>query len=413
VSSALAATALKIRRTLSGRVTGWTALAALVGPLLAEQAARAGWFASVGATKMLLSLTALVAAPVLGLVAAWLRTGGLGREGTLHAEGQDLVLLRGGRKTRIPRAELVGGHVIPASLGSSPVQVEIELRGGRTVSASVASLAKADELLDELDLEPALRTTRITLTSELGRILLGLGLGVGVIGLGSMFVVGFAINVLGLPKPLPSSVLIPWIVLQTILTWVAIRATAKPEVVVGADGVELVKPFGRREFLPFDEVERVDTMGDQLTFLMKSGRRHAVLGSRGRVAAVLLRVREAMAARAKDPLGDEKRAVLAREGRSVAEWRSDLGRATRSGGYREAPLSEEDLEAILAVDAAPEQTVAAALALATAKKDSPKLRIAAERTADPRLRVALEGIANGEADDAAIEEALAARAAVS
>lgn len=185
---------------------------------------------------------------------------------------------------------------------------------------------------------------------------------------------------------------------------------------VGADGVVLRRKM-RREFLGYDRIASVEVTTNA------DGAQHAVLalvdGSKVEVRvdtlpdvpreALLRRLDEELDAY-RDASGDETAlASLDRGGRTVAAWRDALGKLLSKGDqYRAAPLREGDvIETLANVAAAPARRLGAALALAhTGDPEAPaRIRVAAAACADARLRVALEGIAEGEIDEEALDEA--------
>jgi hypothetical protein len=101
----------------------------------------------------------------------------------------------------------------------------------------------------------------------------------------------------------------------------------------------------------------------------------------------------------------------------VAAWREALGAMrAQADSYRSATLGRDDLLAVVESPAAPlERRLGAALALAPTSDDEGRSRIraAARACADPLMRVALEKLADGDDDDAALEEALQAEQAMS
>lgn len=406
------ARSISVRRPRVGRALGYAGLGVFLAALLLEQILRI-LGVPAGDLPGLLAFGATPLLVVLGLAARL----GLGRAGALTARAGDgadgsLEVVRGGRREVVASRDVAAGFVVPARAREAGPSVVLSLRDGRELAAEVDDTEQAEGLLDALGLSAAERRCLVRTTRFGPRVLAATGLGLlSVVGGVLLLIAGS--TVLGVPKPIPSGVLIPYLFVQTLLTWAAIAATRPPEIVVGADGVELRRAFGRRTFVPFAELASVERSGDALALVFRDGRQARVTsGVGGDLGAALLRIRAGLAAAADDPLDPAKLSLLSRAGRGLTAWRRDLGRVLEGrSGYRESPLREADLEAALA-SGSREQRVGAALALSTRPEGAGRLRIAAERTADPRLRVALEGLAGGAAlDEAALEEALAAEGA--
>lgn len=107
------------------------------------------------------------------------------------------------------------------------------------------------------------------------------------------------------------------------------------------------------------------------------------------------------------------REALERRGRCLQEWRAALRAASREHGYRGAPppLPHAVLSRLVDdPDADQEQRIGAALALASDADAGTRerLRVASEYTENVKLRVALSTIADEQATDEAIEDAIAA-----
>jgi hypothetical protein len=104
---------------------------------------------------------------------------------------------------------------------------------------------------------------------------------------------------------------------------------------------------------------------------------------------------------------------LDRAGRTLAEWRKALGELFGGeASYRAARLDPEEVEKVLGDATLPaDRRIGAAIALQAANVPGTKerIRIAADLTAEEDVRVALEQIAEGEIEDAALEEAAKAR----
>ena len=133
--------------------------------------------------------------------------------------------------------------------------------------------------------------------------------------------------------------------------------------------------------------------------------------SMDQISGIVSRITDAIAA------SEQKRtdvtSSLARGSRSIAEWRAWLRTAaTASGGFRDATLPVESLEALLAdPGASTEERIGAAIALRESGVLGPanvqnRIRVAAEATANPHVRVALLAAAEDEIDETVLDKAL-------
>lgn len=187
--------------------------------------------------------------------------------------------------------------------------------------------------------------------------------------------------------------------------------TSRPAVEVGADGVVIEELF-RRRFVGFRELESIRAADGRVEMRFAGGRVERVRlsqVSREQVAALDDRLSRAhTAARGEGDGGRASR--LARGGRPLQAWRAHLSELLARGeGYRDAALTREEAEAVLAAgDALPEHRVGAAIALVAADREHARerVRIAADGCANPRLRVALSELADGDVEDASVLEAI-------
>lgn len=226
------------------------------------------------------------------------------------------------------------------------------------------------------------------------------------------------------------------------LVYLADRAVAEPELVVGSDGLHLRGAVYRR-FVRFKDLDAasLDPHGVRLTF--RGGKtellpmwRHGMWSlpddpqedaevRRGPLATELLhkrarileRIQAGIAAKGQTLLGDAQLALLDRKGRPAADWRAamDTLLARSEGGYREVRLDPDALARVAENPAQPpDRRIGAALALS--KVDDPhvqqRLRFAVDTCADEKLRVSLERATRGEVLDeelASIEAEAAAQ----
>jgi hypothetical protein len=104
----------------------------------------------------------------------------------------------------------------------------------------------------------------------------------------------------------------------------------------------------------------------------------------------------------------EPRPAIAREGRSVGEWRTHIARVVEGEGYRVPDARASLPEALSAPGATIEARVSAALALrASGGADAmTRIRVAASQCLDRSAREALDAVAEEEIDEAALDRAL-------
>ena len=191
------------------------------------------------------------------------------------------------------------------------------------------------------------------------------------------------------------------------------------DVTVGADGIEVRPARGPRRFLPIADIASVKVEGTAVVVVRADGREE-VFGEawqersdrepEDRAREVAARVESAIAA-AEGSAGDAgAEALLARRGRSTADWLGALRAATEEGGYRTARTSREALLSVVRDgQAAPGARVAAAVALAPKLRDDERAALeelsgaTGSEALAQRIRVVLD-----RPDDArALEEALA------
>lgn len=188
-------------------------------------------------------------------------------------------------------------------------------------------------------------------------------------------------------------------VLGAALAWVLAAAWRGPAVTIGLDGLRVVTLVGAR-FIPWAAVTGVAVEGRALRATLASGEAvHLGVaggGASSRAEAMRSRIEEARSqAATADPRHE---AATARQGRTEAQWREAMAALVGSASYRDEPVSEDDLEAVLrAGTASAEQREGAALALMAVDpaRNATRVRIAASSLADEPTREALEAIARG------------------
>jgi hypothetical protein len=246
--------------------------------------------------------------------------------------------------------------------------------------------------------------------SGLLRGLAGVGAAVALIGIGAWlketldlrFVAGVA-----------------WTVLFFALTVGWVLATRPPEVAVGADGVRIRGRVGSR-FVALSEIASAKVEGlSSLVLGLKDGKTERVdvaLGNLPMLHALVHRIERALSG-AEGAATETRLSLLRRGERTIAAWKEALRAHVRNADYRHAALADLDLERIVgSPGATAEHRIGAAIALKEGGSDTARdrIRIAAEQCVNPQVRVALERIADadaeGEADAAAVEDALGADA---
>jgi hypothetical protein len=176
------------------------------------------------------------------------------------------------------------------------------------------------------------------------------------------------------------------------LSWNVLRGKT---VVIGNDAIAIRGPFGTRT-VPLQSVKNISSDG---SVCLTSGEHFRVSSIDRKVAG---EIECALEAARRAPSLD----ALAQNGRTVRAWREELQRP-HGDEYRTAELDRDRLREILERAASPEQRIGAALALGPSEHDvARELRIAATETANSKVASVLTKLAEGEADDDDIAEAL-------
>ncbi len=353
----------------------------------------------------------LVALPAIFLASAFARRGvpRILYRTRIQPKGIDLYL-EGGKKVHLSAARIRGGFVDDLTDGTA--RVSLELAGGVT---------DGDRVVIETDRETAAAIAeligpapRFVLGADswlwgaalsVASIMAGTGIGIfafervreaveraGVVhSAGAGFSVGMTVAAIGLVR----------------LALAA--AVSGHEVTVGVDGLR-VEGAMRRRFIPFESIRRVlpDPFGvvielDDMTAVRLGG--PGVDPDRVRTLAALIEARCAETGPA------TPRVAVALEQGGVHAWREAIVESTRGSGYRVGSVSSETLaDALRAPGLSSQERVATAIALLARGEEPARIRIAAAGVADDATRAALERLAEGEADDAALEALLVKRA---
>lgn len=392
------------------------ALASAVGPIVA--AIVAGVLDRLGVDSIGFALTAwlvgwLVLTP-LSSVAALIAGSRFGLGADTIEVTDDELRLTGARAPRIIPLGAVEGAL---SVMGNEDEVEIVLAGGDVLRLSLPNREAPAELVSALGFGADARRTVLTTGDDHAALSAGCW---GVFH-GSLLTV---VATCGLAA-LASSVRPIGQILGYLIAGIFVGASvliakllAPRRIVVGTDGILVEKAF-RRLFIPLSSVRHVQTDHRGVVTVVtppagsKAGERVIRLTSDTSRRAVALeqRIQDALALARPGSL-EAPSALIARGGRSIAEWREGLRRLVAGeGGYRGERVSIDALlRAAESPEAPVEQRVGAALAIGMSEDGEArkKLRIAVEGIADDTLRAAMDRAAEGEEDAAAIEEALAA-----
>lgn len=339
---------------------------------------------------------ALAIASMIATNTSWPRPRGVRAAVSPHG----LWLEAGTNSRSIPRDQLLSGIVIPAPRP----RAQLRLRGGRVLDLEVPSEQEGTRLLAALGIGPDKRRVAAALGTANRQLL------AGCIGFPMAMILWLAL-LLNIPGDVVSTPVISgtWLLLTLASAWVLRRAARPTQVVVGADGVRIERPFSTR-WIPYADLLAIQAGGARLKLIAEGARKPDEVHAPGGVAEALAdRIREAhkrAAAGAGAPRGAD---ALERRGRDLAAWREDLRKLLAAGDYRASSLTPEDAIAALEDPDAPrDRRVGAALALRIAEHPEARerIRFAADTSADEDLRAALEQAAEGEIEEAALARVL-------
>jgi hypothetical protein len=404
---------LRTRRLGFARLLGRLSTLFLLAPMvltyglqaLAEASGR-GWFESYERTMPLL-FAGLLGTVLFGVASALADRGASSGAVDLTVEEHDLVLHEGRRVRVIPRDRILGGIVLHER---GETVVELHLRGDRVLRAGMFNRLRAGQLVEELEVGADRRRAAVTLGGQ------GTALIVSTISypLAFLAMVSLLTSLArGWPDVLPIALL-----LMTVSTLLVRRALQPRQVVVGVDGVR-VRAGLRDRFVRLDAIARVTSAGHDLVIELHpeaEPRRRGPLTVPcpypGVAAGLADRIRAALEldqARAR-PVAVE--ALLDAGDQPLGAWRIAVGKALRGEGrYRSAPVTTEDLRAVLDDAAAPTRLrVGAAIALRDAGDPDAQARAgrAAEACADEGTRAALEAAAEDDLDARGVRRRLRA-----
>jgi hypothetical protein len=347
-------------------------------------------------------LYVMMGAPVAGLASLFAGRQRLAGPGSLEVKGSELLVRRRSELRRIPLASLREGLVSPLE-----GRLELGLASGDRVSARVETVEEGRRLLEAAGLDEKRRTLELLLGETLFLTLMTWLVGPALIW----------------PLTLSIAKIAPWPQAFNVWTFLGLfllllrgvhEVLGPARLTIGADGVIVHQAF-RDRFLPFAQIASVTATSEAVVFHLEGGAqvrakaRHLTREQHLEVESRIARAREVW----RDGAAEASAlATLDRNGRSSEAWREALaGLLRRDQGYRESRVTREQLlAAVSSASASAERRLGAALALRATGDDEVKLclRVAAEACANRKLRVALEKVAEGESDEAAIEEAIAA-----
>ncbi len=355
----------------------------------------------------------LVAFPAIFLASAFARRGVPRRILRVRDAGDAVQLdLEGRRRILLDKGRVRSGHVHPVS--DRVTRISLELAGGVT---------DGDRVVLDLDPEAAALVearflgarARLDLTSEswaLGGTLSAASVLTGIAAGGwlierlhlAMAAHGLAEDAAASGAGLSAGIMVAAVGLVRAVLALALAA---PAVVAGIDGLSIEGAF-RRRFVPYRDVASVALARWGISIRLRDGRRVRV-GSLGLDAARARALLHFVEAHLSEAAPASPRVPALAPG-TAAEWRRAIVEATASGGYRDAALSNEALaSALVAPGLDAESRVATAIALLARGEGPSSIRVAATAVAEDTTRDALERLAEGEADDAALEALLLRR----
>lgn len=392
------------RKGLAGWI-GWASLVALILPIVLLMVLGRSLSTPICTALGLMTLSS----PALMLTALALRVFHWRRPGSIAVAGERLVLSRDGAERSFPLADLVAGHLRPGER-----TVTLTRAGGDLVHVRVPRVEDGQRLLAATGLDASRRAMRLRLGERFFLDFVTLSLAPGIFAAATHRAGGFAV------------------VLTLALTfglWRVVRELLGPaEIIVGADGIIVRQRFASR-FLAFGSIASIDRVPDTarvgdagiasltgpLTLHLTDGTtveartRHLSAEERDQLAG---RIEEAQAAWSAGAAGATALAPLDRNGRAVVDWRAAMRQLlVAPEGYRAQAVTRDALVDVLESPAAPvERRLAAAMALAHGEDGDgrTRIRVVAEACADERVRVALRQAADGDLDERAVDDALAA-----
>jgi hypothetical protein len=316
---------------------------------------------------------------------------------------RERIVLLGDRERALPRGAVLSAHAVPGASAPSLGCVEIGFADDDLLTVELP-IAECRHLVDALSFGPDARRFAIRPGGprrRLWQVVSSLGIAL----VCSPFVVVFITTWThwdGL------WILAPAFILPALLLALVFE---RGRVVVGDDGVTFDRPL-RSQFVRVSDIEQVFRTTTGLTLRARTARGvkrlRVKIDSSAKTDAILSHVGRAIT-RHKETPALRQDARVARNGKSLPDWREALRRlVTVDGGYRSEAVSPDVLLSTATDAGAPDdQRLGAALALGLGDDDEAKarVRVAAEAVANDRLRVAMAHAAQGHASDEELEEA--------
>ncbi len=327
------------------------------------------------------------------------------RPGSFTVENDAMEFTTDKGTTRIALDDVRGADVERTTDG---FDVAFRLRGGDRVTVLVSDEATAVQLLEiagvggDRKLLDVRLASRVEQTTGVWAARQGLAMGVMLLGVMAALAPAFGLTALAL--------------MVLFGMYPILKASVPPRAIVGSDGLA-IKGIGIDEFISFADIDSVREELPGIVVKLKTGE-EVLLPMHGAQsafpepatrravqerAALIERLSREVSRSQSAALSAERHAALDRGGRSIEEWRADVGRLMApSNGYRAVSLTREDALRILADGGAtPERRIAAALALAHVPdaETHDQIRIVVESCASDAVRVALDKAASGELDD--------------
>lgn len=352
----------------------------------------------------------LVALPAIFVASAFARRGVAKRilATRPQAKGVDL-LLEGERRVHLAAARVRGGFV--DDLDSGRVRVSLELAGGVTDGDRIVIEAERHEAAPFLGLiGPAPRFELGAEGWRWGAALSAVSIVAGA-SLGELVFerVKHAAQLAGVDGASGAGFSLGMIVAAIGFVRGALAvAMAAREVTVGIDGIRIEGAI-RKRFIAFEEIHsaQADTFGVVLD--LEDGERLR-LGSPGVEPARARTLAALISERLTEAAPSSPRVPIALGDGEVRAWRQAIEDTTRGAGYRGNAESSEALsDSLAAPGLSPEERVATAIALLARGEEPERIRVAAASVADESTKAALERLAEGEADDEALETLLVRR----
>ena len=303
----------------------------------------------------------------------------------------------------------IGGELVPrASLstallrresGRSYVTLRNKSRMGGHVDVEVSDDEQADRLCRALALDAASTTAEFTLFRAQKASRRARAFALAAVA-GVMVMVGWTAALSTLPAFLiPLLLVAPLLLMLVAIPIVAFHRRVKLR--VGADGLVVREGFGRRRFVPHDDVTETRASGNHVVLAQKKGDLVYSVGEERRrrrreeleqtAQSIVWRIDKAREAY-RELAGDAPQAALAldRGEASAREWLDRL-RAIGAGAnatFRSAQMTREQLLRVVeSTTAAAKARLAALAALhdGLTEEEKPRIRVAAERCAEPAL----------------------------